>query len=148
MTLPWNNLRREGPSLLYNVLHWPDESCACWRWNSWQLYPPRILHHETREAVGGHLSPRKAFYCYKFKTVRKLTVPYLPRKSDLLIRSAADLRVFCKKANKRKLLSAWSIRPSVHNTHLLLEPQTMCLNMVSQLQHACLAGVPHWIKPD
>ena len=27
-----------------------------------------------------------------------MTVPHLPRKLDLLIRSAADLRVFCKKA--------------------------------------------------
>ena len=38
------------------------------RLNSWQPYPPRILHHETREGVGGHLSPRKAFYRYKSKT--------------------------------------------------------------------------------
>ena len=36
-----------------------------------------------------------------------MTVPHLPRKLDLLIRSAADLRVFCKKANKRKLRGWW-----------------------------------------
>ena len=51
------------------LTHWPEESCAFWCWNSWQPYPRRILHHETREGVGGHLSPRKAFYYYKFKTV-------------------------------------------------------------------------------
>ena len=107
------------------LTHSPDESCACWCWNSWQYYTPRILHHETREGVCGRLSPRKAYYyCYKTKrvwelTVPQLTVPHLPRKLDLFIRSATDLRVFCKKANKRKLLSAWRAAQSknVKNWH-------------------------------
>ena len=55
-----------------------------------------------------NVSPGKAVLFIKFKTRWILTVPHLPRKMDMIIRSGTD-QVMTQTFKKRKLSSVWSI---------------------------------------
>ena len=68
-------------------------------------FPPRILFVNM---ILVNFHPGKAFEFIKFKTEWILTVPHLPCKMDMIIRSGTD-QVMTQTFNKCKLSSCWSI---------------------------------------